>query len=575
MSRATNTNKRSQTGGLRGQPSVAHVQYQRQSLRTGPLSEQEHKVDESSDISRGHKKDERENTYKPWGWMSLPSFSEMSEDGHKRQQYPSIELPSQPKLASDCKPEPRPKPTSGFGPKFQRSDIKLLSATSEEPELEEAENDRVTLPATQPTRHGIPGNREHKLLSSSGMIQGGSIKSRKDVGYNQRSPLGRTRLRDKSNFRVPPAAEEMIHKPAQRELSLLEQLFPEEAKTQSKASEHEQNPQEELARLPPPEFDKHHEALSDDSSYTQFSSKLKTREATVSAFRQENTTILLLSRVSTALCDEDFRRIVPRGVHIEEWRGPGDILKVIPSRDISSLSPTSNYYLLFSNPAYARAYQNQAIHLHQLAQTYTPTSLDFPMPPPPGILDSKGQDVYALLQDFTISPPSVRMSLRVLLPPYHANLQRLLENEGYPQLVQSGSKTGSSVLFWVDGHQPSALSVRTMLSKDGLDRGLQWGPLRGHGGIKVLHVHANHDGGEIGENDFTGPGDEYGHSEWKDTELKPKRHGHQRWIIYFEDEAEARRFVRVWHRRPYPFPLQEESPSYGEPQPLVHAEYMW
>ncbi|MCJ1394440.1 hypothetical protein MMC18_007421 [Xylographa bjoerkii] len=580
LSGATNTDTETSNNGS-GRPDPVASTYSH--LRTaGNVTSPELELDTipKSEMMRGHTKDQLEIDYKPWGWMSLPSISGKSREDHRFYQDASTELRSQPKYAADRSLERRRMATNVGDQKFRRSDIQPLRTSSERLGVGERETDRVMQPVKQPSgtynavESQIPSRRESTLRPQSNTSQSRSETSRTE-DINQHTPQRRLRFRDKTNLGAPPPAEEVIPMPIPKELTLLEQLFPEEVKTQSRASELGGKAQEELPRLPPPEFDGLRESSEDDPGYIQLSSKLKTREATINAFRQENTTILLLSRVSTALCDADFRRIVPRGIHIEEWRGPGDILKVIPSRDMSSLSPTSNYYLLFSNPAYARAYQNQVIYLHQLAQTYTPTSLDFPMPPAPGVLDTKGQDVYALLQDFTISPPSVRMSLRVSIPPYHANLQRLLEIGGYPQLVQPENRAGRAVLFWVDGYQPSALSIRTMLAKDGQDRGLQWGPLRGNGEIEVLHVHAEGNGDENGENDMTASDDEPGLSAWRDIELKPKRHGHQRWIISFEDEAEARRFVRVWHRRPYPFPLQGESPPQGEPHPLVHVEFMW
>ncbi|MCJ1281212.1 hypothetical protein MMC26_000530 [Xylographa opegraphella] len=571
--RTTNSSGGNESTKPRDQSSISYVPSQPQTVGIVPPSQQEHNMGQSSDIIRGRKNKQTENDYRPRGWVSLPWISDQGRESHKTDQDVSNESPSQPKLFVDRGLERQPETTSILGQESENSDIQLIRTTSDDFNVDKRETDKLALPVRQPG--GEPGQRQNTLHSSVKLAQRRSAKPKDEVGASQHLPPRRTRLRDTTYLGGPPAAEEVIHVPVQRELSLLEQLFPEEAKVQLKASEHRRESQEEPARLPPPEIKELYESSIDDSSYMQLSSKLKTRKANINAFRQENKTILFLSRVSTALCDADFRRIIPRGVHIEEWRGPGDILKVIPSRNMSNLSPTSNYYLLFSNPAYARAYQNQVIHLHQLAQTYTPTSLEFPMPPPPGMLETNGQDVYTLLQDFTISPPSVRMSLRVMVPPYHASLQRLLENEGYLQIVQPGNKAGRAVLFWVEGHQPSALSLRTMLSKDGGDRGLQWGPLRGHGEIEVLHVNADYSGGEMGRNDMTDPGDGYSPSESRDTELKPKRHGHQRWIISFEDEAEARRFVRVWHRRPYPVPLQEERPSPGEPEPLVHAEYMW
>lgn len=46
-----------------------------------------------------------------------------------------------------------------------------------------------------------------------------------------------------------------------------------------------------------------------------------------------------------------------------------------------------------------------------------------------------------------------------------------------------------------------------------------------------------------------------------------------RYIISFMDRAEARRFVRAWHRRECP--LQDEYNEGDEPPPVVNAEIMW
>ena len=100
-----------------------------------------------------------------------------------------------------------------------------------------------------------------------------------------------------------------------------------------------------------------------------------------------------------------------------------------------------------------------------------------------------------------------------------------------------------------------------MLAKDGQDRGLQWGPLNGKGSIEALDpAPSEADGTEL---------------PIADEPRKTKKRFLQKWIIVFEDENEARRFVRTWHRMPYPFPLRDESAPYGEPPPLVHAEFLW
>ena len=116
---------------------------------------------------------------------------------------------------------------------------------------------------------------------------------------------------------------------SKEEPSLLEQLFPGEVRKHSQSTTYAKDVQKELPRLPPPEFDEEQIHPHNASSHGHVESRLKTRAATSTAVRQDQTTILVASRLSTSLCDADFRRIVPRGQHIEEWRGPGDILRGI------------------------------------------------------------------------------------------------------------------------------------------------------------------------------------------------------------------------------------------------------
>ena len=63
---------------------------------------------------------------------------------------------------------------------------------------------------------------------------------------------------------------------------------------------------------------------------------------------------------------------------------------------------------------------------------------------------------------------------------------------------------------------------------------------------------------------------------WETGELKSNQKPQfSRWVIAFENESEARRFVRVWHRKAYPFPIEHENYTQGEPTALVHAEFLW
>ena len=113
--------------------------------------------------------------------------------------------------------------------------------------------------------------------------------------------------------------------PRSQNLSLFEELFPEESKRGSRRTQHQVNHQQrDLPRLPPPDLD----ALDISRDHLSASTpQLIAREAMANAYRQENPTVLVLSRASLSLVESDFRRVAPKGMHIEEWRGLGDILK--------------------------------------------------------------------------------------------------------------------------------------------------------------------------------------------------------------------------------------------------------
>ena len=58
-------------------------------------------------------------------------------------------------------------------------------------------------------------------------------------------------------------------------------------------------------------------------------------------------------------------------------------------------------------------------------------------------------------------------------------------------------------------------------------------------------------------------------------ELEAGEYQHARWLISFEDENEARRFVRTWHQRPWPGIVGSDiSWEYEDSTPLVQAEFL-
>lgn len=233
---------------------------------------------------------------------------------------------------------------------------------------------------------------------------------------------------------------------------------------------------------------------------------------------------------------------------------------VIPGRDRSTLQQSGHYFLLFPNPAYARAFQGHVISLHRIARTHTPTSIESPIRPPPGML-MDGEDVYGILQSYALCPPSQKISLKVLFPPYSSSMKKLLNQRGYNQIVSPDDKTGRSVLVWVEGYQPTLYGIQSMIHADGRNRGLAWGLANSQKPI----VKVNESNIQTSESDGAGS--------LRDEDELQRQRLYPRYIASFVDENEARRFIRAWHRRP--FPLQGENVAIGEPLPLVHAELLW
>ena len=222
-------------------------------------------------------------------------------------------------------------------------------------------------------------------------------------------------------------------------------------------------------------------------------------------------------------------------------------------RDPITLEPAGRYFILFPNPAYARTYQNHVIRLHQFAKTHTPTSIESPLPLQPGVV-IEGEDAYTMLQDYSLCPPSQRIQLRILFPSYSVSMKQMLDQRGYLPLSEGTNKAGRSVLFSVDGQRLPTSMIRDTVAADGRDRGLAWD-------ISIDRLDApacvtdGFDAPMITETDeFAG---------------SSTRHNIQsRWVMSFSSEDEARRFVRAWHRRPFPS-------TQGDEPAIVEAQFIW
>ena len=186
----------------------------------------------------------------------------------------------------------------------------------------------------------------------------------------------------------------------------------------------------------------------------------------------------------------------------------------------------------------------------------------------------QGEDVHNLLQNYTLLPASQKLSLISLFPPYSVGIQRLLEHRGYPELTSPKDKTGRCVLFWVEGFVPTIMQVQQLIRRDSKARGLAWALLDGKYSIQQLEPDAGPDL-EVEEEDRKGMERHHANSERAGQDFFDYyRRTLIRWTIAFQDENEARRFVRRWHLRPFSEVFTDREHK-GDVKPLVHAEFMW
>ena len=354
--------------------------------------------------------------------------------------------------------------------------------------------------------------------------------------------------------------------PEEHKPSLLEELFPEQARPLRQRPESSGNGRD-VPILRPPSLDE--DADQHDvgwQSATERPAIFNDPAGTSSSTGDRRLTIMLLDNGNPNLSEKDFRTIAPIGWHIGEWRGREDPLLVVPARSEATLAFQNCYFLIFPDRELAQVYKSRAEHLHKLSQVYTPTSLYSALLPSIGTTVD-GEDVGTLVREYTLVPPSQPLSLRILEPPYSLLLERVLAARGTVPLVHPVNRAGRSVLLWVDGYQPTTSQVRFAIEKDGQDRGQSWLSTTNGGKIELFDGSTRH--GSLEDKPVHG----IEIDEEADAEIAAVQY--RRWLISFENEAEARRFMRAWHMRSFPLWLSDIKWEDGEPLPLVHTEFMW
>ncbi|KAF2027393.1 hypothetical protein EK21DRAFT_72071 [Setomelanomma holmii] len=371
---------------------------------------------------------------------------------------------------------------------------------------------------------------------------------------------------------LQPAA---VEKEELSEQSLLEELFPEVSIAPASRDDKQG---EKYHKLDPPKSDKLiRRALVDKPR------NMKEQIAQSLDRTGEQITVLQLEHCSTELTEVDFRRLAPKGQHLEGWNRDGDFVKVIPGRDPLSLERLPFYYLLFESPASAHAYQNNATRIHKLAALHQPSSILSAIPPPTGFLEG-GEDVGALSASYVLKPTEHAMTMRTLMQPYHPALRTLLEQGGYKPIVPDTDDKGNrihKVLMHIEGYEPSRSDLFKIFRRDAYNRGLALS-LRNEASSSIhrlrdlvnlkthmqpisttnprAYSHFETAAKAKMQFAFEDPGiasllrtnDHSDADEAKHMNQIAMNRLYNRWLIDFDDEDEARRFATSWHRRELP-----------------------
>lgn len=413
------------------------------------------------------------------------------------------------------------------------------------------------------------------------------------------SGLGQSRSRSRSISSRPPPPPSKQPDPkstSPRTPSLLEELFPEEARKESQTAT---RPKErDIPRLPKPapgppvRRARQARPLTDN-----WWSKAVKPAGTVSAPSvghdgQQVAGVLMLRNASKTLVEDDFTRLIPQGLHIEGWPlDRADIVKVIPGRDTRTLEREDFYFILFRSREAMNAYRTHVRQLHSLAFRHVQSSLTSPIPPPPGY-QINGQDVDALLQSYTLIPPSRNINLLPLPFAVAPSVADVIKNRGYPDIVRAPLEEPYIVMMRLEGVQLPVSFVKGALGRAEKERRIPWnrdfGDLRYHvfeakaKNVSPLDSRSrlekeegwnNREKDEDNNQDYSDIQDiEHDMSEESSRQYEKRKH-RPSYLFGFHNHDAALTFVQYWHRKPIHLP----GFAYGNDDipPVAHVELLW
>ena len=376
--------------------------------------------------------------------------------------------------------------------------------------------------------------------------------------------------------------------------SLLEQLFPEETKRYEEAQAKQER---EIPRMPldMPEIKQtpaDRLALPPRQNESRNAMQKRRTMELQAAQADSQTSVLVMLNASKNLTKEDFTRLIPQGRHMEGWTlEEGDILSVIPGRNLATLEQENYYYLIFSSPLSAFVYQGHATRIARLASEQTPQSLHSVLVPAPGYTVD-GMDVYAAVQAYTLTPSSQPLNLRQLKPPLSPLLASMVKNGGYSAILDRPDRMPYEVRLTLEGPQVSMARVRYVIFESSRDRALGWSGGE-EANVKITKYEPKRSPFSANGNEDTKAGQtaspanrtEQLQLSWdmakSQVTMDVPSEGDQRrrvakpvYIVGFHTEHAAQSFVRYWHRRPMDWG-DKKTDQEGDLAPIANAELLW
>lgn len=262
-------------------------------------------------------------------------------------------------------------------------------------------------------------------------------------------------------------------------------------------------------------------------------------------------TVLVLNAASRSLLESDFYRLARQGKHLGDW--VVGIARVVQARDPATYEPLGKYYVFFHTRAAALAYSEEVRRLHELARRQahlvstslsSSDSIPGPLPLAPALINvdrgAAESDLDAALRGYTLLPHSARLDLKLHLckdlptPPEDrlSRMNRDLGDDPSPSSYRAAQEH-HFVLVSLEGCKTTVAALHDAIGRDGEQRGLPWAlAARRDGKPSPIAAIAPDDDGPP----ETTSDDDAGTRFW-------------RFVVPFADAAEARRFVRNWHRR--------------------------